>query len=124
MLSFLEESIIFGNIISNINDMINISEEKSNGGSLIGNTTNDPKDFEINSKTRLNRDRASDDIEKKKISLDHKESARKEDKTKAQNLRTEQMKRKTEVDRMRVAQQTGQDKTASNGAPAAVSPVG
>ena len=113
MLSFLEESIIFGNIISNINDMINISEEKSNGGSLIGNTTNDPKDFEINSKTRLNRDRASDDIEKKKISLDHKESARKEDKTKAQNLRTEQMKRKTEVDRMRVAQQTGQDKTAS-----------
>ena len=94
MLSFLEQSIIFGNAIASARNIISISENES--GSLVGRTTNsDGADFSKNAKAANERDKSSIKIAARQLKNDEDKNSNYAKSIKARQERTAAIKAQT-----------------------------
>ena len=98
MLSFLEQSIIFGNAIDSARNIISISENDS--GSLVGRTTNsDGTDFSKKAEAAKNRDETSNEIAERRVKNGEQHNFNQKQNIDARNKRTAAINAKTEQDK-------------------------
>ena len=97
MLSFLEQSIIFGNAIASARNIISISENES--GSLVGRTTNsDGADFSKKAKAAKDRADSSNGIAERRLETVEKRNDNRLGDIDARNKRTAAINAKTKQD--------------------------
>ena len=98
MLSFLEQSIIFGNAIDSARNIISISENES--GSLVGKTINsDGTNFSKNAKAAKDRDDSSNEIAARRVKNVEVKNDNYANSIKARNERTAAIKAETELEK-------------------------
>lgn len=98
MLSFLEQSIIFGNAIDSARNIISISENDS--GSLVGRTTNsDGTDFSKKAEAAKDRDDSSNKIADRRVKNTEQHNINQQQNIAARNKRTAAINAKTEQDK-------------------------
>ena len=97
MLSFLEQSIIFGNAIDSARNIISISENDS--GSLVGRTTNsDGADFSKKAEAAKDRDDSSNKIADRRVKNDENKNINYANSIEARKERTAAINAKTKQD--------------------------